>query len=289
MKMDWERILAVANFVVVALTLAGGAYEWITFKSDFEKKTISQLTETIAQLKAQTQQLKAQTEDMEFAVGMDRQKQLVYEGTLKVTELKKYQDGTRLYGVSYDVVNKNVSKSLVHVTYTSAELYLGTPSNEEPALGAAIAINDAPDPWHPEVKGLVAWQRIAYEADIDDGPTNPKITNWMHDHAYTSISNGGLTGVMASGTTDEYDPEFLIRAKPSQYVDVVVSFGVDDSLDASSPNVSLVADSLMLIDSDISVHEVTKGGPHRNSHTKPHDRTSLEQTRHAVAQTKPAG
>ncbi len=30
--MNWERILAVANFVVVGLTLAGGGYEWFTFK-----------------------------------------------------------------------------------------------------------------------------------------------------------------------------------------------------------------------------------------------------------------
>ncbi len=46
----------------------------------------------------------------------------------------------------------------------------------------------------------------------------------MRDHGYTSISNGGLTGIMASGASDEYDPEFLIRAMPTQYVDVVVSF-----------------------------------------------------------------
>jgi hypothetical protein len=104
---------------------------------------------------------------------------------------------------------------------------------------------------------------------------------WMHDHEYMSISNGGLTGTFASGTSSEYEPEFLIRAKSTQYVDMVVSFGVDDSLDVASPNVGLFGDSLLLADADIDKHVdvLAKGAPRTHGSAKPHNRGSLEQKR----------
>jgi hypothetical protein len=267
--MNWERILGFANVALVGLGLVGGGYEWFHFKSTFEDQTLKQLA-------YQNQQLK-------IALGTDEQKQLDYDGTLTATEIKKYPDGTRLYDVLYDVKVKNTSKSLVHVTYTSAELYLGDPSANEPAFGSALAINDAPDPWHPQDRGLIIWRRIAYEADVDDGPTNPAVAKWMHDHSYTLISNGGLTGTMSSGASDEYEPEFLIRARPNQYVDMAVGFGVDDSLDVTSPDVGLIGDSLLLADATISKHEdaAATRGPHRGGKSKPHNPALVERKRRA--------
>jgi len=69
-------------------------------------------------------------------------------------------------------------------------------------------------------------------------------------YAPASITHSGLTGTLLSGTLNEYEPQFLIRAKPSQYVSVVVGFGVDDTLDVASPNVGLVADLRLLADAD---------------------------------------
>lgn len=258
--MNWERGLGVANLVIVGITLVGGGYEWVTFKHTFEDQTLKQLA--------------YQNEQLKIALGTDEQKPIEYTGELAVTEIKKYPDGTALYDVSFDVTDKNTSKALIHVTYTSAELYLGDPSTKEPAFGSAISINQAPDPWHPQDSGLISWRRIAYEANVDDGPTNPTVIKWMRDHGYTSISHGGLTGTLASGTLNEYMPEFLIRAKPNQYVDVVVSFGVDDSLDVASPNVGLVDDSLLLIDAEASKHEsaAATSGPRTHGSTKSHYR-----------------
>jgi hypothetical protein len=265
MNMNWERVLGFANLAFVGIGLVGGGYEWFSFKHRFEDQTLKQLT--------------YQNEQLKIALGSDEQKPLIYDGILTVTEIKKYPDGTRLYDVLYDVTNKNTAKSLVHVTYTAAELYLGDPSTSEPALGTAIIINDAPDPWHAQDAGLITWRRIAYEADMDDGAKSPAVTKWMHDHGFTSISHGGLTGIMASGASDEYEPEFLIRAKPTQYVNVVVSFGVDDSLDVSSPDVGFTADSLLLADAETSKHEATaaKGGPRSSGNTKPHSRALAAQ------------
>ncbi|MDN7177319.1 hypothetical protein M0D69_04680 [Caballeronia sp. SEWSISQ10-4 2] len=239
----------------------------MTFKHTFEDQTLKQLA--------------YQNEQLKIALGTDEQKPIEYTGDLTVTQIKKYPDGTVLYDVSYDVTDKNTSKSLIHVTYTSAELYLGDTSAREPAFGAAFSINDAPDPWHPQDSGLISWRRIAYEANVDDGPTNPTVMKWMHDHGYTSISHGGLTGTLSSGTSNEYMPEFLIRAKPSQYVDVVVSFGVDDSLDVASPNVGLVDDSLWLVNAETDKHDdaAAKSGPHTHGSTKSHNRALLAQRR----------
>ncbi|WP_233802934.1 hypothetical protein [Paraburkholderia sp. HP33-1] len=265
--MNWDRALAVANLVIVGVTLVGGGYEWVTFKRTFEDQTLKQLA--------------YQNEQLKIALGTDEQKPIEYAADLAVTQIKKYPDGTALYDVSFDVTDKNTSNSLIHVTYTSAELYLGDPSTKVPAFGAAIPINEAPDPWHPQDRGLISWRRIAYEANVDDGPTNPTVMKWMRDHEYTSISHGGLTGTLSSGTSNEYMPEFLIRAKPSQYVEVVVSFGVDDSLDVASPNVGLVSDSLILVDAEVSKHEGTAATSHSHTHGSPnsHNRALLKEKR----------
>jgi hypothetical protein len=266
-NMNWERVLGLANLAIVGITLVGGAYEWVVFKHTFEDQTLKQLA--------------YQNEQLKIALGTDEQKPIEYTGDLTVTQIKKYPDGTALYDVSYDVTDKNTSKSLVHVTYSIAELYLGDPSAKEPAFGTAIAINDAPDPWHAQDSGLISWRRIAYEANVDDGPTNPVVMKWMHDHSYTSFSRGGLTGTLSSGTSNEYEPEFLIRAKPSQYVDVVVSFGVDDSIDVASPKVGLLADALLLLDAetDENGNATATGIAGTHGNTKSHNGASPEQKR----------
>lgn len=263
--MNWERGLGVANFVIVAITLVGGGYEWVTFKHKFEDQTLKQLD--------------YQNEQLKVALGTDKQTPIEYAAKLTVTQIKKYPDGTALYDVSYDITTKNASKSLIHVTYTSAELYLGDPSAKEPAFGAAIAINAAPDPWHKQDSGLISWRRIAYEANVDDGPTNPTVMKWMHDLGYTSISHGGLTGTLSSGMSNEYMPQFLIRAQPNQYVDVVISFGVDDSLDVASTEVGLIDDSFLLLDAETDKHQDASAtsGPLSRGRIKSHNRPSLEQ------------
>jgi len=242
MKLDSGAVLGLANLAILIVGLGAGGYEWFTFKRTFEQQTLKQLAYANDQLK--------------IAVGVDEQKPVDYNSELTVTQLKKYPDGTALYDVSFDVTNKNMSKSLIHITYSSAELYLGDPSNKELAPGSAVKINDAPDPWHPQDSGLISWHRIAYEADVDDGPTNPAVSKWMQGRQYApaSISHTGLTGTFLSGTSNEYMPEFLIRAKPSQYIDIVVGFGIDDSLDVASPNVGIIDESQILADAVTKNH-----------------------------------
>jgi hypothetical protein len=167
------------------------------------------------------------------------QKPYDYKGNLSVTELKRFDDGSRLYDVSFDIEVKNSSKSQIAISYSFAELYIGDAKDDGLKVGEAVVINDTPDPWHPGPTGLITWTRKAYEADIADGNTNRKVLDFLHQH-FATIGNGGLTTVLPGGTSDEYEPEFLVRASPNQYAAVVIGFGVDDSIDIHGPDVAIL-------------------------------------------------
>jgi hypothetical protein len=114
--MNWDRAVSITNLVVVLVGGLAAGYEWVTYKHTYEEQTLRQLTYANDQLK--------------IALGTDKQKPFDYDGDLTVTEVKKFADDTSLYNVSFDVTNKNTSKSLIHVSYSSAELYLGDPSDK---------------------------------------------------------------------------------------------------------------------------------------------------------------
>ncbi|MGF6899391.1 hypothetical protein [Paraburkholderia sp. GAS348] len=270
--MNWDRFLSVANLTVLIVGSVAAGYEWLTFKQKYDEQTLSQIALANKQLS--------------IALGTDEQKPYDYSGDLTIIEVKKFADGTSLYDVTFDVTSKNTSKSLIRVSYSSAELYLGDPSIKELTPGSAASINDSPDPWHPQDSGLLSWRRIAYEAHVDEGPTNSTVLKWMGAR-YTSIGHGGaLTGILESGTSTEYAPEYLIRAKPNQYVSFVVSFGIDDSLDAGSPNVGLISNTEILADADTGQDGVVVArsapGIHATAKLKKNQRRDLH---HRVAAT----
>lgn len=250
--MTVDRMLSITNLLILIGSAAFAGYEWITYKHPYEAQTLKQLEYSVRQI--------------QIAVGADEQSPYDYEGELTVTRVDQFSDGTALYDITFDVTNTNRSKSPIRVSYSSAELYLGDPSKKTLTPGEAVVINDAPDPWHSDSRGDVAWKRVAYDAAIDDATMNPGVIKWMHEH-YANISHVGLVGALQTGEESEYIPEFLVRARPSQYVAVVVSFGIDDTLDVTSPKVGIVDDVLLLSDADAgkSVAKVYPSRPHGKS------------------------
>lgn len=172
-----------------------------------------------------------------------------YQGKLAVTELKRFDDGSRLYDVNYDVQFKNLSKSQFAVSYSFAELYIGDTGLDDLKTGDAVVVNDTPDPWHKAPPGPIKWSRRSYEADIADGDADANVLAFLRKR-FEVVGNGGLTTVLPGGTGDEYSPEFLVRAKPTQYVAVVVGFGLNDSLDITGPDVGLTNEIWLLADAD---------------------------------------
>jgi hypothetical protein len=66
-----------------------------------------------------------------------QQRPVEYDGELTVTELKRYDDGSRLYDVQYDVEAKNLSKSRFAISFSFAELYVGNAKAEILKIGDA--------------------------------------------------------------------------------------------------------------------------------------------------------
>ena len=151
-------------------------------------------------------------------------------------------------------------------------MYVGDAGGDDLKLGQAAPINDTPDPWHGGPQGIVKWTRQAYEADRLDGRANADVTRFLRGH-FAVVGSAGLSTVLRSGTDTDYEPEFLVRAKPSQYVAIVVGFGIDDSVDFKGPDVGLENETRALIDADPP--EQSKPHP-RPAKTKPLARAGAE-------------
>lgn len=227
MKITFDRFIAIVNFLALVV---GGIWAVIVWYPNYKTQT-------------------ATLQQIQFNMQSDRQLPFDYEAKLNVSVVKQYSDGSRLYDIDYDVTNKNLSKSEMTVSYSVAELYLGESDQPELKIGEADEINDPPDPFHPESDGVVKWRRVTYDANVIDGDTNKALLDWVNK-SYGKHSDGGLTAVLPSGTSNEYDPEFELRAMPNQYVAVQVAFGINDSLDVSGPNVGLIYDSQLLGDAE---------------------------------------
>jgi hypothetical protein len=115
-----------------------------------------------------------------------RQVPYEYDGELTVTEVKRFDDGSHFYDVSFDIEIKNLSKSQIAISYSFAELYLGDTKADGPKVGEAITLNDMPDPWHHAPTGPISWTRRAYEADLADGDTDQAASGFVHQHSKRS-------------------------------------------------------------------------------------------------------
>lgn len=230
--MTFDRCVAVINLIVVVSGAGWAALEWYpTYKT--QATTLEQLR---------------------INLHADQQVPFEYNGKFTLTDLKKLEDGTHLYSVDYDLYNKNLSKAQITISYSVAELYLGSAGyNELRSIGDVSLVNDPPSPWHPEDTGWVKWNKVAYEASLADGDTDQHVAAWLHGR-YAQVNHNGLTAVLPTGTDTTYHPRFVIRAKPDQYVGIVVTFGVDDALDVASPAVGLIYETHYLGDA-------TQGAP----------------------------
>lgn len=224
--MNFDRCVAIVNLFIVASGSAWAMFEWYP--------TYETQTTTLDKLRIE--------------LGADRQVPFEYDGKLVLTDLKTLEDGSHLYSVEYDISTRNLSKAQIAISYSVAELYLGSAGYDElHAVGDVMLVNDPPDPWHPDESGWVKWTRVAYEASIADGDRDPKVASWLHTH-YPHINHNGLTAILPTGTDTTYHPRFIIRAKLDQYVGVVVTFGVNDVLDVTKPDVGLIYETRYLGD-----------------------------------------
>ncbi|GEM_PF-6126447 len=248
-KPKFDRIVALINLTVVLVGLGAAGWEWYYFRSENELYTLRQ---------------------QKFALEADEQKPFEYTGVMRVVELKKYPDGTNLYDVVYEVKNTNTGKRGVKVFYSFSELYLGTWAAQDLHAGEAISSNDAPDPWHPDVAGPINWVRAAYDADIDETSPSKKVTDWLKTHFNIVKVGGGLTGDFPSGTSGDYFPDFIVRARPDQYIAISVGFSIEDSVDVANSGIAILGESQLLADAVASIHlTAAKRANKAKSATKP--------------------
>ena len=229
LKKILKEIKEYAPLVILVVGSLWAPYEWYRFKSKYEDYTLRGLI--------------IDTEAAE-------QKPFHTEGTLSVTELKKYPDGSRLYDVSYEFSDKNLSKSQITASYGVAELYLGSISDAEIKLGDAKVLNDPPDLWHTSSSGPINWVRKAYIADIAAESSKEENVRNLIRNQHPAIGNAGITGKLSTGEDGLYTYEFQIRAMPDQYVGVSVSLGINNSIDFGSPNVDVLFESMILKNAD---------------------------------------
>jgi hypothetical protein len=239
--MTFERFLAIANLLIVASGAVWAGVDWYpTLKNS-----------------------QATLEQINLNLNADKQLPFAYDGTLTVNLIKKLPDGTALYDLDFDMTNKNLSKSVISMSYSITHLYLGTANTDGLQKdGDVMAIDDPPDPWNGPYEGGVKWNEIECQGSILDGDTNQAVIRWLQSQC-PKLDHGGFTAILPTGVDTEYDPTFVVRARPDQYVAMVVGFGVNNTLDATSPNIGLVYDFDILANADIqsSATIATTKGP----------------------------
>jgi len=223
-----NKYAASINLLVILIGSLVAANEWYDFKRPHDDYLL--------------RQSKINTE-------LAEQKPTDDDGNISVKELKKYPDGSRLYEVEFNVHSKNLSKSQITLSYSIAELYLGDMDLKGLNLGEATLMNSAPDPWHGNQDGPIKWVKKKYNVAIADGDTDKKVLNWLHER-YADIGHEGLTAVLPSGSMTMDEPDFFIRAMPDQYVSVVYSYGINNSIDVNGPDVVVLSDIQLLRDAD---------------------------------------
>ena len=211
-RWSFERIVAVTNLVVLCVGATLTSVDWYPkWKNDlFQARTNSQ-TPTIP------------------------------AGVQTIIDVKPFADGSHLYDVTYTVVTRNTSPRPVRVSYSIAELYVGALSLREPDFHQAMEVNDPPNPWDAMGHGEIDWKRIDYDASVIDGGAPAQVARFFARGGYQNRSpGGGLTGALAPGDSTSDAPEFLVRARPGEYVSLVYSYGLGDAVTSPSPNINLL-------------------------------------------------
>ncbi len=176
-----------------------------------------------------------------FQARSNRQTPTIPAGVQTITDVKSFPDGSHLYDITYTVVTRNTSPRPVSISYSIAELYVGALSSGDPDFHQAIEINDPPNPWDPAGHGQIAWTRVDYDASLIDGAAPPAVTTFLAARGLQNRSpGGGLTGALAPGDSTSDAPEFLVRARPGEYVSLVYSYGLGAAVTSPSPDINLL-------------------------------------------------
>lgn len=162
---------------------------------------------------------------------------------LSVAPLQAFGDGSELYDVSYSVTTKNQSSRPVRITYAITELYLGDLHAPTLGPGGAYELNDPPNPWDGPFPGEIAWRRLMADAYEIDGGAPQAVDQFLATKAYGKTWRGGsMTGIVSPGDSTGVSPHFVVRARPGQYIGVVVGYGIDDAVRSPSALLNLTSD-----------------------------------------------
>lgn len=210
----FDRGLALANFGVLLVGAIWFAIDW------FPKHNI----------------LKS-----EEAAAVERPVQLAFE--LKVEPVRRYPDGSSLYSVRYLATETSLSKAPTYQAYEIAQLYTGSAHLGALALDAATPLNDPPDVWTREPAGPIAWRQVAYVAGVDNPARFPDLPRWFHANHFDTIGPATcLTGYIHPETVTHCTHDFMLRARDTDFIAVVVNIGIDGSVDAMSPKTIAFSD-----------------------------------------------
>ena len=182
-------------------------------------------------------------------------------GTLRVVDTKTFPDGTHLYDISYQVNTKNISSRPITITYCISELYVGNFSGDPSKLHSVFLVNYPPTPWDDSGVGGVHWERVGFDASQISHNAPKAVSDFFARHHYGNSSpGGGMTGVVAPGDTTGSRPEFILRARPDEYIGVVFSYGIGSAVSSPSPDINLL-EEIQRLDGAISSKPVTAVPP----------------------------
>jgi hypothetical protein len=160
------------------------------------------------------------------------------EFPFSLRKVRDFGNGTFLYDVEMNVRLKNISASEFDLSYSIEEVYIGCLDiSDISTMRNALIVNVPPSPWSSK-EGAIRWERRGVVIGVSGkGEENHNVMDWLKK-TYPNekvVRWAGMTGPVSSGTSVQETPAFVVKARPDDYIAIVMSFGINGTIDPNSP------------------------------------------------------
>ena len=152
---------------------------------------------------------------------------------LTVTEISRFDDGSRLYKAVLTLGLENGGESEFEITYTVIESFIGSMPEEVPHQ-SVVQINEPPDIFNAETTGCVQWEKISQYASQYKSSSHD-MGSFFANNGYNKIDSGeGLCAHLRMSEKTCFKYTYMVRTQPENLLAFVVNIGIDGA--TSGPN-----------------------------------------------------
>lgn len=225
----WKSDKLFLAIQAVALVV-GGCWvlvQFIVFERDKISLDAQHLKAQIELARLEAEKGTIQAQQMTLDLNNDKNRKFKAERSIEPAFVKRLDDNTALYNLTYYIRVTNESKQPLEVSMWVLDYFTGKPSNNLEELAEFISPIGYPENrWNTrsDTDGSVAWTRTgSHGAVFSAAQGNIELRCNAAVDDVTLANGGGLTGTLSPGQSYSMSEDFLVKATPGTYVAFVQS------------------------------------------------------------------